>query len=180
MIDSSLLNRYAIALLSLAIENNNVEEKRKEVKEITDILYENIEFSDVLASANLDLNEKYAIIDDVFKSASEDIKSFIKIIVRNNRSQLLPKIFKETLYRFDDYLHIEEGTLYLAKETSDKEIEKILKGVEKAEGVRIEADIKIDPTLIGGFIVELRNNVYDSSIRTKLKNLKTNLKDGGN
>lgn len=179
MKDSNLLNRYAIALLDLSIEKDNVSLMRKEIKVITQILKENMEFEAILADANKDLDEKFNIIDTIFKSVNEDIISFIKIIVRNNRSMLLYEIFKETLYRFDDYLHIEEGQLILAKEMSEEEINEIIKSIEKVEGVSIEVERTIDPELIGGFIVELRNNVYDSSLKTKLENLKNDLKNGG-
>ena len=78
MKEELVYNRYAIALLQLSIEKGQPEEYRKEVKCIKEILKENKDFMMVINDVNLSLEEKYSIVDSVFKSAKEDIKIFIK------------------------------------------------------------------------------------------------------
>jgi F0F1-type ATP synthase delta subunit len=111
MNNPELFNRYAIALLELAIEKNETEEFREEVKLIRNIFKEYGEFADLLANVNTELSKKFEIVDKIFKDFKEEIRTFIKIIIRNKRSVYLYQIFKETLFRFDDYLKIEEGKL---------------------------------------------------------------------
>ena len=175
--DEVLFNRYAIALLEIAIEQNKTEEFRKEVKILKNIFQNSPEFCEILCDVNIDLAKKYSMIDKIFASANSDILSFVKVIIKNNRAHYLYKIFKESLYRFDDYLEIQEGKLILSKEMSEKEKEKIIKSIEKNEGVRLELEEVIDPSILGGFIVTLKDNVYDASLKTKLQNLKESLKN---
>lgn len=175
--DEVLFNRYAIALLELAIEKGKEEEYRKEVLILRDIFKNNPEFSDILNDVNLDLSKKFSIADSIFKSANDDILGFIKVIIKNNRAHYLYKIFKETLYRFDDYLNIQEGKLILSKPISEEEKNKIKKSIEEKEEVRVELEEIIDPSILGGFIVTLKDNVYDASLKTKLENLKESLKN---
>lgn len=175
--DEVLFNRYAIALLEIAIEQNKTEEFRKEVKILKNIFQNSPEFCEILCDVNIDLAKKYSMIDKILASVNSDILSFVKVIIKNNRAHYLYKIFKETLYRFDDYLEIQEGKLILSKEMNEKEKEKIIKSIEKNEGVRLELEEVIDPSILGGFIVTLKDNVYDASLKTKLQNLKESLKN---
>ena len=174
--DEVLFNRYAIAILELAIEQEKVEEFRKEVKILKNIFQNSPEFCEILSDVNIDLSKKFSIVDKVLSSANEDILSFIKVIIKNNRAHYLYKIFKESLYRFDDYLEIQEGKLILSKEMSTEDKEKIIKSIEKNEGVKLELEEVIDPSILGGFLVTLKDNVYDASLKTKLENLKETLK----
>ena len=175
--DEVLFNRYAIALLEIAIEQNKTEEFRKEVKILKNIFQNSPEFCEILCDVTIDLAKKYSMIDKILASVNSDILSFVKVIIKNNRAHYLYKIFKETLYRFDDYLEIQEGKLILSKEMSEEEKEKIIKSIEKNEGVRLELEEVIDPSILGGFIVTLKDNVYDASLKTKLQNLKESLKN---
>ena len=170
--DEVLFNRYAIALLEIAIEQNKTEEFRKEVKILKNIFQNSPEFCEILCDVNIDLAKKYSMIDKILASVNSDILSFVKVIIKNNRAHYLYKIFKETLYRFDDYLEIQEGKLILSKEMSEEEKEKIIKSIEKNEGVRLELEEVIDPSILGGFIVTLKDNGYDASLKTKLENWK--------
>ena len=155
--DEVLFNRYAIALLEIAIEQNKTEEFRKEVK--------------IFATATAEKSRNNG------RRSWNRLNRFVKVIIKNNRAHYLYKIFKESLYRFDDYLEIQEGKLILSKEMSEEEKEKIIKSIEKNEGVRLELEEVIDPSILGGFIVTLKDNVYDASLKTKLQNLKESLKN---
>lgn len=177
--EESLFNRYAIALLSLAIEKNEVASFRDEVKQIVVILRENREFAEILADSNYTLEDKNKILDKVFASVNTDILSFTKIIIRNGRAFYLYEIFKETLYRFDDYLNIEEGTFYCVSSMKDEDIKKAIEAVEKKLNKKVECEIIRDETLLGGFKLVVKDNVFDASLKTRLARLKESVKKWG-
>lgn len=176
MKEELVFNRYAIALLQLSIEKGKPEEYRKEIKCIKQILKENKDFISVIDNVNLSLEEKYEIVDKVFKSANEDIRIFIKIIIHNGRAFYLYEIFKETLYRFDDYLNIEEGQIFCTKELSDEDINRAIKAIEKKTNKTLEIEKVIDDSLLGGFKIKIKDNVYDASLKKRVKMLKEELK----
>ena len=99
--DEVLFNRYAIALLEIAIEQNKTEEFRKEVKILKNIFQNSPEFCEILCDVNIDLAKKYSMIDKILASVNSDILSFVKVIIKNNRAHYLYKIFKDTV----DTLH---------------------------------------------------------------------------
>ena len=173
--DNTLFNRYALALLSVAKEENKVEEYRLYLKEIKEALDNNPTFIKLLGATNIKKSDRYLIIEKVFAQYDSNIVNFIKVILKNNRSYYLRKIIKETIFRFDDYLNIEEGKLISAAKLSEEQIHKIEKALEKTLQKRIELRIIVDESLIGGFKVYLKNDVYDASILRKVHNLKKKL-----
>lgn len=173
--ETEIFNSYAIAFLDYAIELDKVESLRSEIKELRILLKENPSFKDVLSFKDIENKEKYEIIDKVFISCSKSLRSYIKVITKNNLSFHLYEIIRETLYRFDDYLSIEEGFIYVSEILSDKEKEKIIKKIETKINKKVDLEVIIDPSIIGGFIVKLRNNIYDASIKGKLNMIKNDL-----
>ena len=172
MSEVALFNNYAIAILEVAIEEGKVEEYRKEIKVLKEVFKTNFDYVHFLGDYNIPLSEKYKTIDDSFKNVLPSLVSFIKIIVKNKRAIYLGKIFKEANYRFNDYLHIEEGKIYLAKEIDQETMGKIVKAIEENEKAKIELETVYDPSLLGGFIVSIKDNVYDASLINKLEKMK--------
>ena len=87
-------------------------------------------------------------------------------------------LIKESIYRFNDYLKIEEGKIYLAHKLDKASMNKIIKAIEKNENARVELETIIVPSLLGGFIVSIKDNVYDASLINKLEKMKASLKGG--
>ena len=52
----------------------------------------------------------------------------------------------------------------------------ILEALSKTLGAKIEADAKVDESLIGGFVVRVGSRQFDASIKSKLDALKLALK----
>lgn len=175
MEDNSLYNRYALAFLEVAKKEKKVEEYRKEIIELKDFFKNEPDFVRVLKLTDIPKEKRYGIIEKVFKNFSEDSRNYLKIMIKNNRAYFIYKILKETLFRFDDYLEIEEGTLFSSFEMNSQQIETIKKAVEKNVNRRVELKLVIDPNLIGGFVVILKNDIFDASMLTKINGLKASL-----
>ncbi len=170
--DNSLYNRYALALLNIAIEEQKEDEYRSDVKELVKILKNNRQFIYILSNKIATTEESYKLIDEVFSSCNSNIKNFIKIIYKNGRAFYLYPIFKETLYRFDDYLKIERGTIYSSNKLTDETLNKISLIIGNKIDKKIELENQVDPTLIGGFKIILKNDIYDTSIASQIENIK--------
>ena len=75
----SLYKRYASALLSLAMDDSDVEGYRSDVKELRKAFKENQEIIHLLSSAFLEFEEKEAVIDRIYQG-KENIKNFIILV----------------------------------------------------------------------------------------------------
>lgn len=177
---NELYNRYAFALLDIAKEENKIKEFHDEILSLVTILKRNPEIAHLLGSYFVSSDEKETIVTKVFSVFSTEVINFIRVIIKNGRAVYLYDIFKETLFRFDDYLGIERGIVYSTVPLDAKTIIKIKKSIENNTGKTIEIKNVIDPDLIGGIRVVLKNDIYDASIKNKVDALKSLLLAKGN
>ena len=87
--------------------------------------------------------------------------------------------FEEIAREFDRLMAAEERRLNVelttAYELSDKEARAILKQIEETSGRKIEATRKVDPRLIGGFVLQAGSMRVDASVRGRLEGLRREL-----
>ena len=174
----SLYSRYANALLSIAVDEKKVEYYRNEIKMIRSSFLENEEIIHLLSSAFLEFNEKEKIIDNIYQD-NDNIKNFIKIIVKNNRANIIIKIFNEFIKRCNELLGIKDGIVYSVRLLTEDEISHIEKGIKNRLGYSVELENIIDDKLIGGIKVLVEDKIFDGSIKNKLEKLKESLVKGG-
>ena len=120
------------------------------------------------------------MLDSLNKYYSKNLINFIKVVLKNGRAYYLTKIFKESLLIFDDYLKIEQGTIYSTIPLTKKDIEKVILAIERNTGKKVVLKNVIDKSLIGGIKVVLKNDIYDGSILSKISALKESLLKKGN
>lgn len=172
---NEIASRYAIALFSLAQEENKISERQLEVKQINQIFLENREFIDVLTSAFLTHEDKYKVLETVLKGVDEDIVSLLKVVVKNNRSSYILDIFEAFNTLCNDSKGILEGIIYSTEKLDSKVIERISAKISKIENRTVELKNKIDPSLIGGVKVVVHDRIYDGSIKNQISQMKESL-----
>ena len=172
---NEIASRYATALFSLKKEKNQLIDSQLEVKEIIKVLKENPDFLVLLDSSYKEIKEKEQIVDQVFKSVDEDIRSLIKIVCRNHRSMYLTEIFVEFNSLVNEYRGVIEGLVYSAIPLNEKEIDRINQKISEVENRTTELKNIIDPSLIGGVKVVINDHIYDGSLKHQIENMKITL-----
>lgn len=167
-----ITSRYAEALFSLKRESSSLEESQLEVKELIKVLKENPDFCVLLSSSYKDFEEKEQIIDKVFKGVDEEIKTLMKIVVKNHRGQYLTEIFLEFNSLVNEYRGVLEGLVYSTEPLSESQLAKLNSVISKKESRPVELKNIIDPTLIGGVKVVINDHIYDGSIKHHIEDMK--------
>lgn len=176
----SLLNRYALALFSIALDENKVEEYQKEAKAVYKSVVENNGLVHLLSSYFLTQEEKGQIIDEIYQGLElGELKNFLKVIVKNGRGDILEKILKEFNKICNEYRGIASGIVYTADELSETQIEAIEKSLSEKEGIDVELQSEIDKSLLGGVKVVIGDRIFDSSLKSGLESMKSSLLQGG-
>ncbi|HNX15861.1 MAG TPA: ATP synthase F1 subunit delta [Bacilli bacterium] len=172
---SEVTSSYGLALFSLSLEQNVVETRQKEIKELRNILLQNADFITVLSSSFLSLEERLNIIDKNLNSLDEDVKNFLKIICQNNRAKLLIEIFDSFNSYCNEHLGVKEGILYSTVPVPEETKRKIESKIAQLEKCSIELVSRIDPALIGGIKVLINSHIYDGSVSGKIEKMKVSL-----
>lgn len=174
-----LASRYAKSLLDIAVEKNSLEATLKDMKLLHDICVMSREFETMLRSPVISGDKKLSVINAVVKSYNSELtNAFIKLLVSKGRELNLPEISNEFLAQYNELKNIRTVKLTTATPVSDgvkSSIQSKLSGY--MPGSSIQLNTAVDEKLIGGFVLELNDKLYDASVQKKLSDMKTKLLD---
>lgn len=179
MLMDSLINRYALGLFSIAIEENKVLEYKNSIKMLKQIVIENNDLMHLFSSYFILQDEKEKVIDNIFKDFDLYIVNFLKIIIKNKRVDQMINIFNEFNKMCNGHLKIKEGIIYSTESLSKEDIDKVEIKFKELLSNDVELENVIDEKLIGGYKVVIEDKVFDGSIKNKLEFMKLSLKQGG-
>jgi len=114
-----------------------------------------------------------AIVGD---KLDETGKNLIKLLVEYGRLGLLPQVataFEELKAQDEGVL---EAEITAAVTPTDAEVQALVKRLESKFGKKIEANVKVDPEIIGGVKIIVGDTVIDASVRGQLQELAYTLK----
>ena len=103
-------------------------------------------------------------------------KNLIKLLVEYDRLALLPEVaaaFEELKAEAEGVL---EAEITAAAQPTDAEVTALVKRLESKFGKKIEANVKVDPEIIGGVKIIVGDTVIDASVRGQLQELAYTLK----
>ena len=64
-----------------------------------------------------------------------------------------------------------------AQKLTSAQLSALKSNLKKSLGQTVDVETSVDPDLLGGFIVRIGSRLYDSSLKTKLEDLKIALKE---
>jgi F-type H+-transporting ATPase subunit delta len=136
------------------------------------------ELRSVLRNPQLEPRAKVAVLDDLLGGADELIRNFLRLTAEKGRIGQIEEIAREfdrLMAREEQRLNVELTT---ARELSDAEAGELLQQIEQASGRKIEATRSVDPSLIGGFVLQAGSMRADASVRGRLEGLREELIKG--
>ncbi len=168
---------YGDALLELAVEENRLDDIAQEVVQLEQILNDNPEFERLINNPRVDQEEKLKVVENVFRGrASDELTGFIVTVVSKGRFPEIRGILEYFTAQVEALKGI--GTAYVTTpmELSEQEkaqIENRLLATTSYKSMHMHYDI--DESLIGGMQIRIGDRIVDSSIRTKIMNLRHSL-----
>lgn len=173
---SAIGERYAESLFDLAIEENKVNQYLQDIKLVNEVLESDRKIVQFFSHVLIDNNVKYQLIDKAFQdNVDKYVLNFLKLLVQSRRIRYIDDIVKCYIDLSNQYLGIEQGTIYTPFELSNQQIKDIEKAISKKESKKVTLDVKIDPSLVGGVKVQINHRVYDGTIKNKVEMLKKEL-----
>jgi F-type H+-transporting ATPase subunit delta len=168
-------NRYAKALFSLALENGQLEEVHKDMQMIMGLNH--AEFSRMMVSPVINSDAKAKAFDAIFGSRISKLShTFFNLVFRKGRSLSLVEIgssFEDMYLDHKGVLVAEFTTAVPVSDSVKAEIRAKLEALPNLKGKRIILKEKVDPAIIGGYIIQLGGQSLDASIRKDLQVIKT-------
>lgn len=166
--------RYSKALFDLALETGKIEEVKNDLDLIKGVGHKDL--SILLVSPVVSGEKKTAIFDAIFsKHVQELTASFFKLVFTKGRSVAINEIIEAYADKYREHKGIKVVELTTAVEATDAvraAVAEQLKGNKMLVGKTIQLKEKVDPSIIGGLIVQVDDKLFDASIKHDLQYIK--------
>ena len=164
---------YAEALLDLAQSNDSLKETTNDMNFVSQILGDSSDLKKFLGNPLITKDAKKNTVKDIFgEQIDASTLKFLWLLVERGRIEVLESIAQKFLE-----LSFKQESIEIAKITSSiqlsaeqqKDISDKLKVLTGAKQIKLA--LKVDPSLIGGFTIEIGSKMIDTSIRGQLKQI---------
>jgi F-type H+-transporting ATPase subunit delta len=166
---------YAKALFDAAKETGRLERVRSEFADFADAVNASPELRNLLRNPQIDLRAKRSGLDAVFGDADEIFRNFLRLAAEKRRLGEVEEIHREFERICAEEERVLEVELVTAYELDDAEAKEILDQIERASGRRVDATRSVDPSLIGGVVLQAGSFRADASVRGRLNALRQEL-----
>jgi len=112
---------------------------------------------------------------DVVGSVSAEQQNFVRLLVDNERLQVLPEIRDLYVELKNGQEGVQEADIASAFPLDDATLKNLVAELEARFKCRIQATVSLDPELIGGVRIAVGDQVIDASVRGKLAAMATAL-----
>lgn len=169
--------RYAKAVLDLSSENGASKEAFTEMKDVLNTLQGSKELQMMLKSPLIKQEDKRAVLKEVFNNYSETILSLMDILIDNKRGSLLEKVAENYISLYNTSINAVEAIVTTAIDLDDALEQKVLNKVKELTGAtEVTLINKVDPAIIGGFVLRVGDTQYDASIANNFEELRKEFK----
>ena len=167
---------YARSYMTSAVQNGVVAPEEELNSFVDDVLEKFPEFEDLLLSDSVGRDDKLAIVDRaIAPRSSEFFCNFLRVLIRHGRIAMLPMI-QGVLGRLQEEAAGKRRVrVRSARPLSENSRAQICEQLRSKLGFEALLHETVDASLIGGMILQIGDTVYDSSLRSRLKELKGRL-----
>ena len=164
---------YARALFDFSIEQNIMHQVTADFQNLEIFLNESSELSNYLSNPIVSQVAKRDILTKTLQSQiNTETFKFLMILVTRDRINLLESIITNYFELVYETASIKMVKVISASEFSISQENTLIKKLKELTDAReIRLDIRIDPSLIGGFLIKTESKVIDFSIKNQLENL---------
>ncbi len=176
MIISGIAQRYAKALLLAASKQDAVKDVYEDTQGFLSLLVEEPAFRNFLLSPQVSTERKQEVIKKaIAPRASHLVVKLIDLLVEKKRFMFVEEIVEAYKNLYEKHMGIVEIRAVTAIPLDESLEAKLRKKLEEETQKTIRLETVVDPSIIGGVILQMEDKVIDGSIRHKLEMLKRHL-----
>ncbi len=162
------ISEYVDALLGSNASASDIEQA-KTIFDSTD------EVRRILDSPSVSGEEKDRAIDELFP---QSVRSAIRLLAQNNQSGSFASVADEYKIRLDRQNNIATAYITCVTEPNDEQMKGLEEFVCRETGASsAHIELNKDPSIIGGFIINVGDKQYDRSLKTKLAGIRERVSD---
>jgi F-type H+-transporting ATPase subunit delta len=169
-----LASRYAKSLVDIAVEQNSLEETLKDMQLLDAICSQSRDFVTMMRSPVIKGDKKISVVNAVLAGRVSILTStFLKLLINKGRESFLDEIAEAFIIQYRVYKGIRMAKLTTATPVDASVVDTLRAKIEAAyKGTTINIETAVDPSLLGGFVLDMGDKQLDTSIVRDLNEIK--------
>jgi F-type H+-transporting ATPase subunit delta len=179
MVNVSLARRYARALIEVAKERAGLDAVQAQLDALAQVVRESSELGDLLKNPEYSRAERWAALQAVMNAlgaVETPLQNFIRLLVDRDRIAYLGDIARVFRDMADSLAGRVRGRVTAATPLPEDSMTAIKKGLERLTDRQVILEASVEPELLGGVMARVGSTVYDGSLRSRLEELRQELK----
>lgn len=169
---------YATAYLDAAATAGVANPLEELTSFFDDVLKAHPEFASLLSSQAVSADQKQTLLErTVGPKASPFFANFLKVLAGHDRLDLIPAVVEEAWLLQESRSNQKRVQVRSPLPLTDAQLNEI--GDRLRSQLQFEPILQpsVDPSLLGGVVIQIGDTVYDSSLRTRIRILRNRLRE---
>ena len=173
MTDEGLIGGYAQALFAVAQAEDVLPKVEDELYAFGKALEQHTDLRDALTDAALPAENKKAVVRDLLGERANPVTvSLLGFVIDAGRAREIPKIVEELARMASVERSHALAEVRTAVDLTDEQRRRLAEALSRATGRTVDLKVVVDPSVIGGVVARVGDEVFDGSIASRLEDAK--------
>ena len=174
MISTISARRFAQAIFQIAQAGKNLEEWKKELRRITEMMSDK-QVADIIDHPKVPFNLKAELVKQRLNTSDQLVLNLCYLLILKGRLKNINQIADEYEGLLDEQQGIKHAVVTTAVPVDDAEKQKITGQLEKITGKKVTVKLQVNPSILGGMVARIEDTLIDGSVRNRLDILRRDL-----
>ncbi|MDP9441053.1 MAG: ATP synthase F1 subunit delta [Actinomycetota bacterium] len=167
---------YATALFEVARAEGNLERVEAELYQVARAIEASDELRSRLTDQALPVELRQGIVEDLLEGRTQPVtKALVSFVVGAGRARDLAAIIDRLVRRAAEERDEVLAEVRSATPLDDDQRRRLQEALSARTGQNVSIKVTVDPSILGGIVANVGDNVIDGSIRRRLEQLRESL-----
>jgi F-type H+-transporting ATPase subunit delta len=164
-------SQYAEAIFEIASKTEGLPEKMAdELDAVNRVIKDAPDLHLIFGHPSIASEKKKVLLSSLFSKKVDELTfRLLELLTERRRLRLLPQIEQQFKLRLNAKKQIITAKLIGSDPLSDSDIANVKARLTEHLGKRLELEMSVDKSIIGGFVLRLGDQVIDGSLKGKLR-----------
>ncbi len=160
---------YARTLLDLAVEFGALDTVAADLDAVASLLTQVPDFQAFLGSPYFAEQTRQDLVRQVLAGKLHRLTlNFLLVMIEHDRGALLPRIIERFQRLYREHQGYRTVHVTVARTISAEQMEKLAHELAEALKTKVDLDVHVDPSILGGIIIRYDEEMLDNSVRGRL------------
>ena len=167
------INAYVVAMFEIASANDAVSAVEDDMFRLARAIESNEQLRAALNDTSLPADRRQNIVEQLLGGKAHNVTvQLVSMLVGTGHISLLPQVADALVKRASSSKQMEVAEVRSAVALTDAQKARLAEALGKVAGKPVNLKVVVDPSVIGGLVATIGDEVIDDTVRTRLDQVK--------